>query len=186
MLKEEYSKKNELLKALYGYNFATYIANNDREKYIKYINGENLKLSNIDSMAMNILSILDKLGYPMNELGTYLYKEVIAEISHSLNSITDIEQYQNLVKEITNVFSPFYYNIAKEYLEMNVNIFHLYLKKALENIDYNTSDIELISKLFGPDFQNQNFGLNALKIATYALELNEKNKLSLLSLNKSR
>lgn len=170
---EEYSQDEKLLMILYGSSFAVFVTNKDRDKYKKFKAGEEQELSESDSKSMNVLSILDRLGYPMEELGTYLYKEVITEICNSLKGITgkrsDMEKCKSILAQLNIGFSQFYYNIAREYLEMGVKTFHLYIQQAIEKINYEKVDLDLSYQIFGANRTEQNYGLQAFQLAAYTL-----------------
>lgn len=61
-------------------SYAMRVARKEKELY------ENLKEGNFKNITENeernveILSILEKLGYPMTNLGTYLYKDLISYV----------------------------------------------------------------------------------------------------------
>lgn len=170
---EEYSQDEKLLMVLHGSSFATYVANKDRDKYAKFKTGKKQELSDSDSRSMNVLSILNGLGYPMEELGTYLYKMVITEICDSLKGITgkksDMEKCKNLLMQLNDGFSQFYHNVAREYLEMGVKSFHLYIQQAIEKINYKKVDLDLSYQIFGANPIEQSYGLQAFQLAAYTL-----------------
>ena len=68
-------------------SYAIWCANYDKKVYEKS-KQEVLKDINITKkMTLNILSLLEKLGYPMDELGTYFYERLILSVYESLNEI---------------------------------------------------------------------------------------------------
>lgn len=171
---EDYSQNEKRLMIFHGASFAAYLANKDSDKYAKFKAGEEQELSDSDSRSMNVLSILERLGYPMEEFGTYLYKEIIIEICDSLKEIADqkfdMEKCEYLLSQLNNGFSQFYYNIAREYLEMGVKSFHLYIQQALEKINYEKEDLDLAYQIFGANPMEQNYGLQAFQLAAYTLD----------------
>ncbi len=171
--KEEYSQNENILMISHGLSFAIYVANKDRDKYAKFKVGEEQELSDCDSKSMKVLSILDGLGYPMDELGTYLYKEVITEVCDSLKGITgkraDMKKCKYLLAQLNNAFSQFYHHIAREYLEMGVKAFHLYIQQTIEKINYDAINLDLSYQIFGANPIEQNYGLQAFQLATYIL-----------------
>ena len=170
---EEYSKNEKLLMVLHGTSFAVYVANKDIDKYAKFKALEDQELSEADSRSMEVLSILDRLGFPMNELGTYLYKEVITELCDSLKEITgkrsDMDKCRYLLAQLNDAFSQFYHDIAREYLEIGIKPFHLYIQQALEKINYEKVDLDLSYQIFGANPVEQNYGLQAFQLAAYTL-----------------
>ncbi len=170
---EEYTEKEHSAMVLNGSSFAVFVANKDREKFAQFKENGNEDLSDSDVKSMNILLLLEKLGYPMDELGTYLYKEVIFEISESLKEITgkrsDMEKCRFLLKELNNGFSNFYFEIAREYLEMGVKPFHLCIEDTINKIDSKKINTDVFYDIFGSFPKEQNYGLQAFQIAAYTL-----------------
>lgn len=170
---EEYSQDEKFSMILEGSSFAVFVANHDRDLYKKYILGEEQELSDYDSRSMKVLSILSRLGYPMNELGTYLYKEVITEVCDALKDVTgkrtDMEQCKSLLAELSDGFSQLYHNVAREYLEMGIIPFHLNIEKSIENINPEAIDLDLSYQIFGSNPEEQNYGLQAFQLAAYTL-----------------
>lgn len=170
---EEYSQDETLLMILHGSSFAVYVANEDRDKYAKFKAGEEQELSDSDLRSMNVLSILEGLGYPMDELGTYLYKELITEVCKSLKGVTgkrsDMERCRGLLAQLNDGFSQLYHNVARESLEIGIKSFHLYIQQAIEKIDYKKIDLDLSYQIFGANPAEQNYGLQAFQLAAYTL-----------------
>ena len=50
---------------------------------------------------------------------------------------------------------------------MGVKTFHLYIEKAIENIDDTKVDVNLSKKIYGENPEELNYGLNAFQIAAY-------------------
>lgn len=178
---DEYSESEKLLKILHGTGLAIYTANKDRAKYAKVKSGEEQELSEDESKSMSVLSILDGLGYPMNELGTYLYKEVIKETHKALEGVTgkrrDMEKCRAILAQLSDGFSQFYRNIAREDLEMGVKSFHLYIQQAISKIDSNAMDLDLVFDIFGPNPGELDYGLQAFQIAAYMMGFRVKKEI---------
>ena len=179
---DEYSFEEKVVMLLHGSSFAVFCANKDRERYEKFKAGEEQELLPGDIKSIEILTILEGLGYPLDELGTYLYKEVIAEVCDSLKGVTgkrdDMDRCRDLLDCLNNGYSAYYVRIAQDYLEMGVESFHLYIQKAIEKINNEAIDWNLSCKIFGPDPMDQNYGLQAFQLATYMLGLGVKKQAS--------
>ena len=162
----------ELIRVLQGTSFAVYSAKKDKEKYELYKKGE---LKNIDEETkkeLKILDILERLGYPMNELGTYLYKDLINEVCDEMKGVStrrDIDKCRILLQELTDTYSNLYHYIAREWKEMGIKTFHLYIGQATERIDKEKIDKELSKKIYGNNHNSQDYGLHAFQIAAYTL-----------------
>lgn len=93
---------------------------------------------NIASNKLNkdtiILLYLDKLGFPLEEYGTYLYKEVIVNVIIFLEN-GDKEGEQQLLEQLNNMYSQFYLELARHNNGMGVKVFHAYIQRALDRIN---------------------------------------------------
>jgi len=169
----EYSEDEKLSMVLCGNDYATYEANIDIGNYKKYLKHETDDFSERTFRDMEILEMLSKLGYPMNELGTYLYKDLISEICEVLKGISsrrDMNICRVLLAKLNDAYSSFYHSIGREWKELGITSFHLYIMEALEEIDYDSVDEDLSRKIYGDEFYDQNYGLHAFKMAAYVLK----------------
>ena len=153
---------------------ANLMAKTDRKCYKDYKKGEYDNIPNEKLPDMIVLSGLEALGYPMDELGTYLYKTVVLGACSEMKDIDlkDMVAMNNLILELNVRTSEFYHNLARNELEMGVKTFHSYIIKAVESINADKINAELESKIFG-DTKPASYGTQAFKIALY---LNGKNK----------
>ena len=128
----------ELIRVLQGTSFAIYSAKKDKEKYESYKKEELKNINEETRRELKILDILERLGYPMNELGTYLYKDLINEVCDEMKDVStrrDIDKCRILLQELTDIYSNLYHYIAREWKEMGIKTFHLYIGQATERID---------------------------------------------------
>ena len=166
----KFSDEERLKLVLHGTNFAMNEASRDRRKYIDYSYGDNLDLTEEESKDMEILEILEGLGYSINELGTYLYKDVIKDVYNDIKDLdmnTDKDKCMTIKLGLTNAFSGLYHYIARECKDMGVKAFHLYIQRSIEKIDYSSVDKELSTKIFGNQEIEQDYGMQAFQIASY-------------------
>ena len=127
------------------------------------------ELSDDQLEEMRVLSILDNLGYSLDEIGTYLYKEVI------VTAYNEIKYRPNLAGDLKNEYSDFYHQIARDYYEMGVSSLHEYIKRA--SCDSNGSsniNIKSISGNNKKDYKNVAFDIVAYMMEN---ELQEKKSL---------
>ena len=171
---DDYSEGEKLLMVLHGCDYATYEANEDIENFNKYLSGYVEGFSERTLRDMEILSLLKKLGFPMQELGTYLYKDLISEICEVLNCLSDKRDDVNVCRELlaklNDAYSSFYHSIGREWKELGITSFHLYIIDALESIDDDNIDQELSSKITGEEFHDLNYGTHAFMLAAYTLK----------------
>ena len=164
--------EEKLNSVLFGNCLAVYCANTDKKNYKQYKLGNISKLTNDELIDMKVLDLLYSLGYPNNELGTYLYKEVICELYRYINDNFDeltMVEYEYIIKDLNNAYSQFYFNQARNILEMGVTSFHLYIQDTINKIDENKIDKELSKKVYGPNPVEFNYGIQALQLTGYLL-----------------
>lgn len=154
-----------------GTSYAMFEAHLDKEAYEKSKKGELEEISEIQERDIKILRILEGLGYPMDELGTYLYKDVIAEAYEKVKDVSsrrDMDKCRELMASLNDAYSDFYRWIARDDKEMGVKSFHFYIEEAISKIDENSIDKELAVKIFGSNPEDLNYGLQAFQLACYA------------------
>ena len=148
----------------------------DKQAYMEYKKNK-LDYKNND---MEVLVLLENLGYPTNEVGTYLYKYMILKISEYLETGLTIRQEpitkEQLKLEIKNFFSQFYLDIARNELDMGIKTFHNYISVAVSKINYENLNISLFYEIFGNNIQDIDYAEQAFIIATYIIENKQKNK----------
>ncbi len=116
---------------LYGLEFTTYGACYDRHLYLEYkdCKDEDIPLESRDIVV--ILRQLEAMGFPMNKVGTYLYKEMIENIMKSLENDAVIDS-----SELNNRYSQFYVDIARNNLDIGIKTFHRLIEASLADIDF--------------------------------------------------
>lgn len=171
---ENFSDEERLIMMLYGVSYPMMEASQDRNYYEEFKLGQSEQLSEENLRDMNLLSILEKLGYPLDELGTYLYKDVIAEVYEFLKGISkrsDMEKCRNMLSQLNDSYSQFYHNIARGNKEMGINAFHLYIQNAIDKIQEDSINKKLSSKIFGKKTEELTYGTQAFLIASYTSNL---------------
>ena len=167
-------------------NYAISLAKADQKQYDRYkddmriINNEPIdELSEYQLDEIKIMSILERLGFSLDEVGTYLYKEVV------MNVYSDIGKCgENLLTELNNKYSSYYQQIARGYYEMGVTTFHNYIESAIKGIDETGTDESLMETIFGNDLGNSGYGTRAYEIASYMIRSNKsKNKIAVYENN---
>lgn len=154
-----------------GTSYAMFEAHLDKKAYEKSKKGELEEISEIQERDIKILRILEGLGYPMDELGTYLYKDVIAEAYEKVKDVSsrrDMDKCRELMASLNDAYSDFYLWIARDDKEMGVKSFHFYIGEAISKIDDNSINKELAIKVFGSNPEDLNYGLQAFQLACYA------------------
>ena len=95
MVKERrlFSEYENLLLIVNGVSYAMNEANEDKKKYSLFKQGYTQVFTEEENKNMQVLSILERLGYSLDELGTYLYKDVIVEV---YKKIEDVSRSKNI------------------------------------------------------------------------------------------
>lgn len=168
----------------YGKNGLTYamrVVKKNRELYKKYSNNIEVTLSDEQMKHMEVLETLENLGFPMDEVGTHYYKDVILSICDDINN-----EESNLVYELDNMHSNLYHMIARDEYDMGTKVFNAYINGAIERIARERADKDLMCSIFGmtyddfpvfeyDDNKNKTFGREAYCIAMYLVgKVNEK------------
>lgn len=168
---EKISRKESIDYFIKNSSFAIWNAKNDRTKYEQYKLKELTEMGEYDKLNIDILSILDSLGFSMDELGTYLYKDLIIEIYGEIKDISynrnDAEKCRDLLKSLDDASSNFYSWIARDDKEMSVTAFHSCIEQAIAKINAKAIDIGLLAKISGINPVEMNYGVFAFQIASY-------------------
>ena len=147
----------------YSSLYANREANISKKQYEKQI--ENCSMSqDIDTV---IIQCLEKLGFPLDEMGTYIYKDVISNVIDSLIKSDDETQKQQLTEQLNHTYSQFYFDVAKNDNDMGVNTFHAYIQKALAKINPEKKDLELVNQLFASSEKTLGYGEEAFVIGNF-------------------
>lgn len=166
------NKMNDDKKDIQYLNFMINSIHADKRAYMAYKRCEKCD-SMISEEELELIEILDELGFPLDQVGTYLYKELILAILRNLKGIPirfKVLNEEELIEELNNPFSQFYFDIARNDLDIGIKTFHAAITLAIEKVrldDYNSRRKELL----GDNFDLNNYSLNALSIAKYYFDL---------------
>jgi len=103
------------------------------EKYFLYKYGSSLNMSEHEQQEMNVLEVLEQLGFPMNQTGTYFYKEIIIKTMEELEMVETKEDESALKTAMGNSYSQFYFDIARNNLDIGLKSFHSCINLAYED-----------------------------------------------------
>lgn len=139
------------------------------KKYSTYKEG-NISVENLterEKLAVETLNVLEELGYSLEETGTYFYKDVIVKIIEQLQVSSSEESYQELITDLNNDFSQFYFDIARNGYDVGLKTFH-----GCINMTRETKNIQntLLQERIGIEEANMNYKQEALLIANYITE----------------
>lgn len=169
-IKLDCMQEADIKNVLNGLSYPIYSAKKDSDTFTKYKNGEVDDLSEYTLKEMEILSILEKLGYPLYMLGTYLYKELVMYTYEEIKDFKrnkDKDKAENLLRELNIPYSNLYHIIARDDLEIGIKSFHYHICNAIDEINESKIDNSLAEKIFGKNPVESNYGVQAFKIASY-------------------
>lgn len=183
---EKEIEQKKIMQLLYGLSYALYEIKDDTLDLEKYKQGILKDVSLERIQEMKILVLLEKLGYSLNEIGTYLYKHMILKIVKYLNKdITsqNITEYKKLLLDLKDCYSNFYLETARFDLDMGIKTFHQNVIEAISKIDYDKIDLEVYNKIFGNIDSELDYGEQAFILGSYIvgnldqkIESSKKNK----------
>ena len=155
-------------------NLSKSVIKNNKQKYENY-RYRNIKMINDKkSIDIKIMELLDKLGFSMEEDGTYLYNELIREVYEKIGH-DETDRSFGLIRELKDKYSNFYTSIARDWLEMNPDDFIDSIEDSVSKIDYTVVDEKLFNRIYNYNYPVDNFGYLAYKIANYIKFIEDKN-----------
>lgn len=169
-LLDEYSGFEAVRVSVFGLKKTVNKFNEEYKRVCKYKYGllEDIKEEEIDSFE--ILLILDKLGYQLDEMGTYLFKNMIIEVNKIVDTWDENESksnYEGLVEQLCNSSSEFYIKICTKELDVTYNLFNKIVLSACKSIDYERMNKELANEIFGNKFDSNKYQSMSIYIANY-------------------
>lgn len=149
------------------------VAHNDKMAYETYRKtGEVLKNNSLEEME--IIELLESLGYPLEETGTYLYKSLIISVLNYLRGYPvrlEVLGEEELKEQLTSPYSQLYFDIARNDMDLGIKTFHALIIRATMKVDKSNTSEELIDDIFMGNFEPEKYGSNALDIAKYYFAL---------------
>lgn len=148
------------------------------KKYVDSKNNSKEETEKLDEKQVKFLSVLDKLGFPMNEVGTYLYKDVLMSTYDEIMSFSKedaSEKAEYLLEELNDKYSNLYHMIAREEYDIGNNVFHYYITKAFGMRDFSKVDDTFKDAIFGVDYEEENYTIQTFRIASYMAKKDKKN-----------
>lgn len=187
-IKELPEEKQKVL-FLQGLDYAVAFSYQDAVDYKLYQESKLEKVTELKELEMKTLELLEQLGFPMEEVGTYLYKNMIVKVAEEMKNINTRTQIRNsldLLLQMKQPYSQFYLDVAKNDLDMGIKTFHGYVNKALEKVDKTKQDKNLYLKVFGDVENDIDYGEQAFILGSYIAgkyEFTKNNKPAVKKLN---
>ena len=148
------------------------------EYYKKYKSNLLDRCADSKLQEMEVLEFLDNLGFPLNEPGTILYRNMIIKAMHHLNGTDDFGNSlsrEQLLKQMKNPYSQFYVEVARSDLDIGIKTFHAYVQHSIRNINYSDADTALLFNFYSNFSKDMDCGEAALIIAEYINTLKANN-----------
>lgn len=128
-------------------------------------------LSEEKKLEVDTLNVLELLGYPLEQTGTYFYKDIIVKIIKQMQESISIESYQMLISALNNDYSQFYFDIARNNYDVGLKTFHNCINTSRKT--KKRKNLTLQQKI-GIDDSKMNYKEEALLIANYITENQSK------------
>lgn len=161
---KELPEETQKVYFLHGLDYVVAFTYQDSLDYKLYQESKLEEVTESKELEMKTLGILEKLGFPMDEAGTYLYKnmilKVVEEMENGVNS-------NDLLLQMKQPYSQFYLDVARNDLDIGIKTFHGYINKALEKVDITKQDENLFVKIFGDVEENIDYGEQAFILGNY-------------------
>ena len=148
--------------------FPLFIAKDDRERYNNYKTTGTQPTDKYEKDAMEIISILERLGFSLDEIGTYLYKELI------MSMYLEIKNSDEITEKIDEMGERLTKKLVCNVLEMKKDLYEELIKESIDSIDGTNVDFELSEIIFKDSIYNINE--NAFEIASYYTKKEEEKK----------
>ena len=114
-IKQEYSQTEWKIMFLEGIDLSVSEAKDEMKLFKEYLQEGEVVDHPEKHNDMEIMFFLYKLGYRPQDLGTFFYKEIVKKITYMIPSIiaeNDKEALEQLLNELKNKYSQFYFDIA--------------------------------------------------------------------------
>ena len=153
---------------LYGYRS---LYETDKDNYEIYKKGVAKDIPEENLLEMKVLDTLDKLGFPMDNIGTYFYKDVIMGLKPYLERMIKdgaIEVYDCLKTSLDQKNSALYLNVSRGQNDMPLEHFHIGIASAIKSIDNQRIDKKFAYQIFGDSLEERSYGDLAIIIGLYS------------------
>ena len=112
-----------------------------------------------------ILKFLFDNGFPINEYGTYLYKDVIESGVNKLVPTTTMVEISEVEKQMQDPFSQFYFDVARNDNDLGVKTFHDSIQHSYLKINHVNNESNFINNLI--NYHGDNYMKIAYQLSCY-------------------
>lgn len=138
----------------------------EKSDYLAFRSNKDMDLTVHRELELEVIRLLENLGYSLEEMGTFFYKDVIVGIVDALDCLTESD-YKTFLESLNSPFSQFYFNLARNERDIGTKSFHEYISKAHLSIDVRKANRKIVTKLYKNRSRNMNYGEYALFLAKY-------------------
>lgn len=165
----ELSKEDRHRFSMWGMNDAQNGVSYDYHMYQRYKNDPTFTLTKEEAADMSILLVLEELGYPMEEIGTYLYKDVVVKATKKIGEFIanqDGQALYDLADALNDGFSPFYHDLARNDRDMALKSFHVAIEEAHAK-KVETTSSQILAAAYPTVNTELNYGQQAFLLGSY-------------------
>lgn len=154
-----------------------------KQSYMKYKFANARLVDAVYATKMEILSLLDRLGFPMYEAGTYLYMELIFDIADKRRviDVDDNDSCLELMSQVSEVHSLVYRDTCSK-LDVDLGLFHREINRVIALIDESKIDEGLLNLVCSEHEDNLHYGELAFSLASVVLGLKREKKSKLVKI----
>lgn len=89
--------------------------------------------NNLNEIDIEVLDYLKELGYSIDVIGIYYFKEMIVSIIEKISSFSSLEgeEMQNLLNSIKEPYSQFYFDLSRNRHDVGITTYNEYIRQAL-------------------------------------------------------
>ena len=128
-----------------------------------------------EQLEVDILKILESLGYPIDQTGTYFYKDIIVKAMKKIQNAKTEEEYVCLIMEMNYNYSQFYFDIARNDYDIGLKTFHNCIELSYQSKKNQNSSLK---RTIGLTDGKLEYKKEALLIASYIVENQAPKELS--------
>ena len=172
-----FTKDKNSQESVFSRGFFLSTIRSEKDDYLSYKLGSLENVSEERLQEMEVIEVLEKLGFPLDSVGTYLFKDMIVKAMKELDGRDAFGREispDELLQQMKSPFSQFYVDVARNDLDMGIKTFHSHMERTLEEVDYAKADATLLYEIYSNFSEETDYGEHAFIIAKHMREANLK------------
>ena len=155
-----------------------------KQRYMKYKFANVRPIMSDNWSEVEILFLLDRLGFPMYDNGTYMYMGLVLRIVNELLKIDVLHGNSclELITQLSDGNSPLYVNYSRDELNMSVDRFHDCVNRAISLINPEETDQNLLFNVNENGTFELSYGNLALTLALRIIGVKKSKKNNLIKI----